>query len=100
MPSRRNFIKASASLALIPLVSLDVRAAEKVPASDATAKALKYVQDAANASRMDKMGVAGADQYCDNCQFYTVTDDSWGGCSLFQNRLVAAKGWCMGWVPK
>jgi hypothetical protein len=61
---------------------------------------LKYTEDASNASRMDKMGVAAADQYCDNCQFYTRTDDAWGGCSLFQNRLVASKGWCMGWVPK
>lgn len=100
MPSRRTFIKASASLALIPLVSLNVKAAEKVPLDDPAAKALRYAEDATTADRADKMGFAGADQFCHNCQFYTDEGDGLGGCALFQNRLVAADGWCAGWVHK
>ena len=106
MASRRTFLKAAASVALIPLVNLDMRvarAAEKVGADDATAIALKFVEDASKSTnRVDKMGVAAADQFCDNCQYY-VTDSSnegWGGCALFQNRLVPAKAWCMGWTAK
>ena len=100
MPSRREFLKASGSLALIPLINVSATAAEMVPADDPAASALKYVEDASTASRMDKMGVAGADQTCMNCQFYTASDGGVGPCVLFQNRLVTAKGWCMGWVPK
>lgn len=105
MTSRRNFLKVSASVALIPLVNLGsspVRAAEKVPLDDPAAKGLNYVEDATEADRADKMGTAGSDQFCDNCQFYAADtdDDGWSGCALFQNRLVPAKGWCSGWVPK
>ena len=104
MTTRRQFLKATSALALIPLAnvtSFSAQAAEKVPLDDPAAKALKYVEDAAEADRADKMGTAGAEQFCDNCRFYTVSADQegWGGCMLFQNRLVAAKGWCAGWVP-
>ncbi|MCB1693080.1 MAG: high-potential iron-sulfur protein [Pseudomonadales bacterium] len=102
MPTRRNFLKTTAGLALIPLVNLPVtaRAAEKVTEDDPTAMAMKYHHDATAAPRADKSGTAAADQFCHNCQFYTAADEGWGGCALFQNRLVAAEGWCIGWVPK
>ena len=100
MMNRRNFMRAAGAAALIPLVQLPARAADKVPEDDPAAKALKYVEDATAATRADKMGVAGADQYCDNCRFYkTGGPEGWGPCQLFQMRLVAAKGWCAGWVP-
>ena len=105
MSTRRHFLKQGAALALIPLVpavSLTTQAVAKVPLDDPAAKALRYVEDATLASRADKMGVAAADQVCQNCRFY-VTDDAsaaWAPCQLFQNRLVAGPGWCAGWVPK
>ena len=40
-------------------------------------------------------------QFCDNCALYDKTaaeGAEWAGCSLFQNRKVAAKGWCNAWV--
>ncbi|HKI73837.1 MAG TPA: high-potential iron-sulfur protein [Pseudomonadales bacterium] len=106
MPSRRTFLKVAASAALIPLVNIDIKAAqaaEKVSPKDATAIALKFEEDASKSTnRADKQGVAAADQYCDNCQYYTADagTDGWGGCALFQNKLVPAKGWCMGWTHK
>lgn len=105
MTTRRNFLKASGAVALIPLVNLDIKtaaAAEKVPLDDPQASNLQFVYDATEATRPDKSGVAGADQFCDNCQFYATAgeSDGWAGCALFQNRLVPAKGWCLAWVPK
>lgn len=105
MTSRRTFLKAAGSVALIPLVNLDVRSAkaqEKVPLDDPAASSLQYVEDGTTADRPDKMGTPGSEQICDNCQFYAADSDGdgWSGCALFQNRLVPAEGWCMGWVPK
>ena len=105
MSTRRQFLKQGAALALIPLVpavSLTTHAAAKVPLDDPAAKALRYVEDATEANRADKMGVAAADQVCQNCRFYVMTDANaaWAPCQLFQNRLVAGPGWCAGWVPK
>ena len=54
MTTRGKFLKATASVALLPLVTLPVHrtmAAEKVPVDDPTAKALKYVEDATTATR-------------------------------------------------
>ena len=103
MTNRRTVLKGIAASALIPLVSVSNlgHAATKVPLDDATAKALKYVEDATTATRADKMGVVGSDQVCSNCRFYTAdaSEAGWGACTLFQNRLVAGPGWCAGWVP-
>jgi len=100
-PTRRNVLKFAAGAALIPLLPLSVQAADKVPLSDPTALALKYVEDTTKAvGKSDKMGVAAAEQRCDNCRFYvTSAEAGWGACALFQNRLVAGPGWCAGWVP-
>ena len=101
MMNRRTFMKAAGATALIPLVQLPAQAADKVPLDDPAAKALQYVEIAEEATRPEKMGTAGADQFCDNCRFYGAeAEPGWGPCMLFQNRLVAGKGWCAGWVPK
>ena len=104
MTTRRTFIKTTAKLGLIPLlpVSMLSQGAEKITTDDPVAKALRYIEDATQATRSDKMGVAAADQLCSNCQFYTVStsDAALGPCMLFQNRLVVGAGWCAGWVAK
>ena len=101
MPTRRTILK-TAALTLVPLVGVNARlafAAEKVSLDDPAVVALKYVEDATTATRAEKMGVAGSDQTCLNCQFYAGGGTE-GGCMLFQNKLVAATGWCTGWVKK
>lgn len=100
--TRRTFLKGAAALGLIPVLNIETaRAAEKVPVDDPAASALNYVKDATKANRVERMGTPGDQQFCDNCQHYSADagPDGWGGCALFQNRLVAAKGWCSGWMP-
>ncbi|HSG88329.1 MAG TPA: high-potential iron-sulfur protein [Pseudomonadales bacterium] len=101
--SRRSFLRgAVATAALIPLVQLDTRsamAAERVTMDDATAKALGYVEDASQANRTAKAGVAAEDQLCSTCALYMGTGET-GPCTLFQGREVVAGGWCSAWVPK
>ena len=82
------------------LIATSLAAVGRVPETDPAAVALKYVEVASTAVRADKMGVAGSEQICGNCLFYKDSEKpEWGGCALFQNRLVAEQGWCMGWVP-
>ena len=106
MTTRRTFIKTTAKLGLIPLLPVSMLSqgveATKISTDDPVAKAFRYVEDATQAARSDKMGVTAADQLCSNCQFYTVStsDAALGPCMLFQNRLVVGAGWCAGWVPK
>lgn len=107
MISRRQFVKLSAVAASIPLISqvklvssASAATMGKVPIDDPAAVALKYVEVATTATRTDKMGVSGSEQVCGNCRFYKDSETpAWGGCALFQNRLVAKEGWCVGWVP-
>lgn len=106
MTSRRTFLKVAAGAALIPLVNIDIQsafAAEKVNPDSSTAIALKFVRDASKSkNRVDKMGVKADDQFCHNCQYFTASDGGkgWGGCALFQEKLVPDDGWCMGWTHK
>jgi hypothetical protein len=94
-----------ASTAVLPLAAL-VRhgvafAQDRLDPEDPTAKALKYTHDASQAERADKLGVAGSEQFCENCQFIQAGGDGeWLPCMIFGGRLVAAKGWCASWAPK
>ena len=107
MLSRRQFIKLSSISAALPLLSLvklispaSAAVMVKVSIDDLAAIALKYVEVASAAVRTDKMGVPGSEQTCGNRRFYKDSGiPEWGGCALFQNRLVVKAGWCMGWNP-
>ena len=103
MTTRRKFLKATASVALIPLVTLPVNrsmAAEKVSVDDPTAKALKYVEDATTATRADKMGTPGNEQVCTNCNFYKEDAKTlMGWLRSFPKSPGRRPGWCAGWVP-
>ena len=68
--------------------------------SDPQAKALGYKADAMKADKV-KFPKYAAGQMCSNCQLYQgKPTDATGPCPLFQNKLVAAKGWCSAWVKK
>ena len=72
----------------------------KLSLDDPTAQALGYKHDAANIDAQ-KYPQRGPDQICANCTLYRGTNGKeWGGCQLFQGKLVNANGWCSGYVPK
>ena len=99
MIKRRNLLKSATALAALPLIASTARGRTPVSLTDPAVVALKYVEDATDATRVDKMGFKGNAQICSNCRFYAKTDAVWGGCALFQNKLVKGEGWCNGWVP-
>jgi len=61
---------------------------------DAQAKALNYVEDAAEAS--DHASYEPG-RKCENCALFKP-DDS--GCELFPENSVEPGGWCQSWVDK
>lgn len=106
--SRRDAVKLMlGGLAAVPVLNLvgmtSVQAADLPhvdPAADPTAKALKYVHDAATATRPDKAGTPGANQNCANCQFIQAAEGEWRPCSLFPGKAVNQNGWCASWTLK
>lgn len=99
--SRRDLLKKCAlGAVLIPLVTLCESAAfaadaPLVTADDATAKALKYVDDASKAS------AAKPGSKCANCALYQgAANSAQGPCAIFPGKHVKATGWCASWSPK
>lgn len=99
LSSRRRFLlQAGATAASLPLLcALPARPAHAalapLPADNAQAKALAYVEDAATSKHaMFKPG-----SNCENCQFFTAAT---GACAIFPNFAVAPKGWCTAWAAK
>jgi len=68
--------------------------------SDPQAQALGYKTDALKADKV-RFAKYAAGQTCSSCQLYQgKPTDATGPCPLFQNKLVASKGWCSAWVKK
>ena len=93
--ARRRFMlqAATAAIALPMFGQAFAQALKKLPADNATAKALKYVADAASSKEPGKKPGSN----CANCQFFTASN---AGCSLFTGFAVAPKGWCTAWAKK
>ena len=95
--NRRTFLCVLGTGAIsIPLSALTGQgiafAAEtpKVELEDPTAKALAYVHESPDATKL-----------CVGCQLYTgAADSEWGPCAIFPGKLVNAKGWCKSWIVK
>lgn len=107
--SRRDAVKMMlGGLATVPLMNLvGMPAAQAAdlphvdPATDPTAKALKYSHDATTADRAaaNRPGKPPAEQVCANCQFQQPkTEGEWVPCSLFPGKAVNSHGWCASWT--
>lgn len=100
--SRRRFLKLAGGVtaAVMFLGALPRRAWAALPhltqANNATAKALKYVDDANKAPPPHKAG-----QDCAACvHFQGKAGEEWGPCAIFPGFDVNAKGWCAGFQAK
>ncbi len=97
--SRRDALKQvmlllGAAAAVRPGQSAHAAALPHLDASDPTAKAVGYRDDAksvdAKAYPMYKAG-----SVCSNCtQFHGTAGQSWGPCNVFAGKTVNANGWC------
>ena len=69
---------------------------------DPLARSLGYRHDARQVDTTafpKRSGRQGESQYCFNCSLYRGdVGEQFGPCSIFQNKLVAGKGWCNAWV--
>lgn len=100
---RRRFLKlaggAVAAAALLGSLPRRVWAAglpHLSAATNATAKALKYVEDNTKAGAPHKPG-----QDCSKCMHYSgKPGDAYGPCAIFPGFDVNAKGWCSGFQAK
>ncbi|HUO18188.1 MAG TPA: high-potential iron-sulfur protein [Steroidobacteraceae bacterium] len=98
--SRRQLLKNVAlGTLLLPLAAAPLAAgAAELPlltADDPTAKALKYVPDAA------KSPDAKPGSKCATCALYQgAAGSAQGGCLLFPGKAVKATGWCSSWTQK
>jgi len=105
---RRGFLKmglkAGGSALALSAIPIHLQAQDKVAEDEALAQAMGYVLDASKtdtAKFPKRAGEAGASQFCDNCALFSgEVDAEFAPCSIFQNRLVAGKGWCNAWVAK
>ena len=106
--NRRRFLslglKVGAGAAAAGAIPLKLLAEDMVSVDEPLAQAMGYVEDASTvdtAKFPKRAGEAGATQFCDNCALYAGDEGSESApCSIFQNRLVAGKGWCNAWVLK
>jgi hypothetical protein len=99
--ARRRLLKrVMLGVALMPVATIPLRSAiaadlPLVTADDATAKALKYVDEASKAP------VAKPGSKCANCSLYQgAAGSAQGGCLLFPSKAVKGTGWCSSWTAK
>jgi hypothetical protein len=104
--SRRRFFAVAGSAigaaAVISVLPRQARAADlpHLEASDATAQALHYNDDA---TKVDKAVAPTwkAGEACNNCNFFQGgANDQWGPCQLFPGKAVHRAGWCAGYAKK
>jgi hypothetical protein len=72
----------------------------KIEESDPVAQALGYKHDTASIDAA-KYPRFAAGQNCANCaQYKAAAGADWGACAIFPGKLVAAGGWCNGYIAK
>jgi len=98
MTSRRQFIQIVPVAGAALLVARTASAA-MVEESDAQAKALGYVADAARADK-GKFKQYAPGQTCATCALYQGGTAPAGNCALFPGKQVAGKGWCSAYAKK
>ena len=98
----RNTLVASAAIPLAGIPIILKANNEKAAESDPVSVALGYRHDATSVDTQkypNRATPEGQKQFCHNCKLYQAGADGWGGCSIFQGKLVNGEGWCSAWTP-
>ncbi|MDR5740370.1 MULTISPECIES: high-potential iron-sulfur protein [unclassified Caballeronia] len=92
--SRRTFMMVTIGTGASVWLARANADASHLSETDPAAAAVGYKEDAAKVDKAKYPNFA-ADQNCANCSlFQGKPTDAWGGCTLFGDKLVAARGWC------
>jgi high potential iron-sulfur protein len=97
MTRRRLLASVALGMALgsSKLATAVASAGPLVNPAEPAAKAVKYVEDAKQATG------ATTDSKCANCVLYLGTEGTaQGPCQIFPGKQVKAAGWCSSWAPQ
>ena len=97
----RNTLVASSAIPLAGIPIILKANNEKADESDPMSVALGYRHDATSVDTKkypNRATPEGKKQVCHNCKLYQAGADGWGGCSIFQGKLVSGEGWCSAWT--
>ena len=105
---RRGFlkmgVKTGGGMLALSAIPIHLLADDKVAEDEPLALAMGYKLEVSAVDTVKfpkRAGDVGATQFCYNCALYAgEADAEFAPCSIFQNRLVAGKGWCNAWVIK
>ena len=96
--SRRSFMIVSVGMGSALWLSRAAADSPHLAESDPAATAVGYREDAAKVDKAKYSNYA-AGQTCATCSlFQGKSGDAWGGCTLFDDKLVAGRGWCASWT--
>ena len=104
--TRRVFLRNAAVAFPIGAIVVESAAlAQDLPhveLDDPTAKALLYVNDAAEVDKSNPLAARYAEgQHCGNCvQIQGEDGTEWRPCNLFPGKSVHVNGWCSAWAMK
>lgn len=101
--SRRQFLQrlavSAGAVSALP-ACLCAAEPERVKEDDALAKQFGYNKDSSKVDNA-KYPTHKSENMCKGCMLYTgKADAAEGPCTIFQNKLVASKGWCVAFAPK
>jgi hypothetical protein len=98
--SRRLFLETLALSAGGSFAPLARAAPQKLDVNDPAARALGYVENAAQVDGKKYPAYAKGSN-CDNClQLQGKAGDNYRPCGLFTGKLVSVSGWCSGWTAE
>jgi hypothetical protein len=96
--TRRQFVIGSIGMGASLWLARADADAKHLSVSDPAAKAVGYTEDATKVDKAKYSNYA-ASQTCANCSlFQGKSTDAWGGCTLFDDKQVAGRGWCSSWT--
>lgn len=98
MTNRRVFMMQVVAATGATLATGVSQAKTRIDENNAEAASVGYKIDATkvDTKRFPKYKVG---EKCNNCMAWlSKPTDAWGECSLFDNKLVAAPGWCSSYI--
>jgi hypothetical protein len=93
-------LTAGCAAAAWPAVRTHADSASRLDVNDPAAKALGYVENAADVDAKKYPGYSTGSN-CENClQLQGSAGNNYRPCSVFPGKLVSVSGWCTAWTAE